>query len=125
MTDFVARLRQRLYPVKEDDISDLRKAWSFALGLLCILALFTATNGRMYSDAGWSLNGIPVSGYVLWVLFNVYLGIGVVSELLAPRDEKTRSMSRGLRWSLAALALISVTVSIIVVCVFPGAGPGS
>jgi hypothetical protein len=114
MVVFFRNIRSRLYPLKGDVLPN-RTVWRIALAVLCALALISGTGGRLESDGGWSLNGLPVPGYILWVLFNFHLCVGVTWELLDPRDDETQNMKRGWRWALASLAVVAAFVSLVAV----------
>lgn len=120
MSRILDNVRRGLYPVTGKR-ARAGTAWRIALVLLCGGAIVSATGGRLSAPEGWSLLGVPIGGYLLWVLFNLYLGLGVVWEMLDPRDDRTRSIRPGTRWSLAALALFAMAVSLIAVWLFPGA----
>jgi hypothetical protein len=103
------RVREYLYPFNPNSPNE----WKFAFIVLVVFAVLSFCV-RIYGK--WNINGIPVKGYVIWVLLNVYLLGGVVWELLLdPKGEKTVAMSRGRRIGLICMAILAVAISLIVV----------
>jgi hypothetical protein len=106
---FKKKVREYFYPFNPNSPNE----WKFAFIVLIVFAVLSFCV-RIYGK--WNINGIPVKGYVVWVLLNVYLLGGVVWELLLdPKGEKTVAMSRGKRLCLACVAVVAVVTSLFVV----------